>query len=190
MRTKIGHGRRPRTRRANPPAPLPTAPRVPGIGQGLTGHLGPAPSKRHGLRPTRGLWLLVIAILGAAAAVIGSWILPAVLTPPSEDAGYAWIVFAPASGFIGGLIVGYAILWRRVGLLGFAAALGAFAAAELLVWVVYPAAPDDAALLPLHLAIPGVPFVMGCLLGAIAGAAWERPGGAARAASFFSHWPW
>ena len=190
MRTKIGLDRRPRTGRASPPAPPPPTPRVPGLGQGLTGQLGPAPPQPHRSRLTRGPWLLVIAILGAAAAVIGSWILPAVLTPPSEDAGYVWVVFAPASGFIGGLIVGYVTLWRRAGLLGFAAALGAFAAAELLVWVAYPAAPNDTALLPLHLAIPGVAFVVGCLLGAIAGAAWERPGGAARAASFFSNWPW
>lgn len=190
MRTRIRRERRPRTGRANPPAPPPTTPRVPGLGQGLTGQHGPAPSQPHGSRLTRGLWLLAIAILGAAAAVIGSWILPAVLTPPNEDAGYVWIVFAPASGFIGGLIVGYVTLWRDVDLLGFVVALGAFAAVELLAWVAYPAAPDDTALLPLHVAIPGVPFVVGCLLGAIAGAAWERPGGAARATSFFSSWPW
>lgn len=37
----------------------------------------------------------------------------------------------------------------------------------------------------MHLAIAGVPFAVGCLLGAIAAAAWERPGGAARVARFF-----
>ena len=170
MRTKIAHKRRQRPGRANPPLPRPTTPRAPGLGRGLSGQHGPVPSRPHVSRPTRVLWLLVIMILGAGAAVIGSWILPAVLTPPREDAGYLWIVFAPASGFIGGLIVGFITLWRHVGLLGFAAAVGAFAAAELLVWGAYPAAPDDTAMLPLHLAIPGVPFVVGCLLGAAVGA--------------------
>jgi hypothetical protein len=127
----------------------------------------------------------VITILGAAAAVIGSWVLPAVLTPPNEDAAYVWIVFAPASGFIGAFVAGYVTIWRRAGLLGSAAAAAGFVAAELLVWVAYPAVPDDTALLPMHLAIAGVPFAVGCLLGAIAAAAWERPGGAARVARFF-----
>jgi hypothetical protein len=111
----------------------------------------------------RGLWSLVIAVVAAAAALIGSWVIPATATPPREDTGVPWIIFAPASGFIGGLVAGYIIGWRHLGGLGVAAALGSFAAAELLVWVAYPAAPDDMSLLPFHFAIPGVPFAVGCL---------------------------
>jgi len=186
MRSRIRRKGRHPTRPASPPAARSSTPRVPELGHGLTGQLGPPAPQQRAQPQARGLWSLVIVVVAAAAALIGSWVIPVMATPPGEDAGLPWIIFAPASGFIGGLVAGYIISWRHVGGLGVAAALGSFAAAELLVWIAYPAAPDDMNLLAFHFAIPGVPFAVGCLLGAIAGDVWERPGGAAEADNFLT----
>jgi len=194
MRRRTSHGGRHPTASAKPPAVSSPAPHIPALGHGLSGQVAPSP-RRRAPRESRRFWLLVIAAIVALAAVVGSWVIPAMTTPSGEDAGWVWIISAPALGFIGGLVTGYVISWRHVGGLGFAAAFGVFAAAELLVWVAYPAVPDDPNLLPLHVAIPGVPFFVGYVLGAIAGAVFEGPGGAERAARFLSWlpgwwWPW
>jgi hypothetical protein len=183
MRSRIRRKQRYPTGPASPPPARSSAPLVPRLGQGLTGQLGPPAPQQRAQPQARGLWSLVIAVVAAAAALVGSWVLPAMTTPVGEDAGLPWIVFAPVSGFIGGLMAGYIIGWRHLGGLGAAAALGSFAAAELLVWVAYSAAPHDMNLLPFHFAIPGVPFAVGCLMGDV----WSRPGGAEAADNVFSY---
>jgi hypothetical protein len=51
--------------------------------------------------------------------------------------------------------------------------------------VASPGKPADADYLP-WIAIGGAAFLVGWLLGAVAAAFWERPGGAASALEFFS----